>query len=159
MAVDWCFGASGAWCLLPATSAPRSLPGTLPSVPRSPRVRLLALVLFVLAGFAEPAWELTHALTHLHGEHERSSQAVPMVQADGSSLADLGQDHGHDHPALEPALRPPADLFALGPALPSSVFRVSPMLTISRAISPFASNTRAGPDPAYTSQSRAPPTL
>jgi hypothetical protein len=116
-------------------------------------------VLFVLAGFAEPAWELTHALTHLHGEHEQGSQPVPVVQADGSNLTALGQDHGHHHPALEPALRPSADLFALGPALPSSVLRLSPMLTIIRVTPPFASNTRAGPDPAYISQSRAPPTL
>lgn len=128
-------------------------------VPRSPFVRLLAVVLFVLAGSAEPAWELAHALSHLHGQHQQESRGVPPLRADRSSLSALGQDHGHRHPAFEPAARASGTSAAPGPVLPSAMFCFSAAVSPIRVPPRPASNTRAGPDPTYSPQSRAPPFL
>ncbi len=126
-------------------------------MPRSGYFRLLAAVLFVIGGLAEPAWELAHALTHLHREHEAKAEVVPGATL---LLATIGDDYGHRHPILDPAIRSTSEHAAAGSALPSSIVQPcranAPVRIIPLVVIPEA---RAGPDPNFPSQSRAPPLL
>ena len=127
------------------------------AVNRPPLFNVLAVALFVLAGSAEPAWELTHALTHLHSQREHELYGVSPAQSNRADLAVLGRDHGHEHPVFATLVRSSGESSAIGAILPSTMFRFSVAVSASPVTPPVAPNTRAGPDPTRFSQPRAPP--
>ncbi len=127
------------------------------AVNRPPLFNVLAVALFVLAASTEPAWELTHTLTHLHSQRGHEPRAMSPAHSVRAGLTVLGDDHGHEHPVFATVLPSPGKSSAVAAALPATMFRLSVVASASPGTPAVAPNTRAGPDPTRYSHPRAPP--
>ncbi len=115
----------------------------------------ISAITLAVVGLSQPGWEAAHALTHGH-ELEHHGGAGP---ASGNSVAtEEAPPGGHDHPQLGRAVAGKGIFSSEMAAAPLAADGFQPLAEAPvRKILFSAKQPRAGPRPASTSRSRAPP--
>lgn len=128
-------------------------------MPRSRRVQLLALALFLLGVSAVPGWEVAHTAEHSRLQLEIGAHASGPLQGHPDDARLTYPDADHQHLDFATPIRPSGGSNSVWATLPSA--RVSIVLSARLVPSaPFLNaEARAGPSPARSSQPRAPPLL
>lgn len=127
---------------------------------RSRASRFASVVLLLLAGSVEPAWEIGHTVAHAklaHHAHELSEFAPAAADPAFPAVSALPDGDEHSHPIFQAPVRPPSDLILPVTSLPSKALGLQVGdLPVRRLEFPGIS-ARGSPRTAGTTRSRAPP--